>query len=104
VSINNKGVLNYCHLDKPGIVKGTIDLTSSQLQSVRFVYAGAQPANSMQSRPAQNIDDEFRITLRNREIFIFRSSKVSNQNPTNPSNEKWEKVIRKFTKNVRVGI
>ena len=76
VTIDSKGILNYCNLDKQGVIKGTIDMASSQLQSVRFVYAGAQPAGSTQARPAKNIDDEFRITLNNRESFIFRSSKV----------------------------
>ena len=29
VTIDSKGILRYYHFDKPGIVKGTIDLTSS---------------------------------------------------------------------------
>ena len=72
---------------------------------MRFVYAGAQAASSKQARPAQNIDDEFRIVLANRETFIFRASKMSqNQGSANPSIENWERVIRRFTVNVRVGI
>lgn len=106
VTISREGILNYYHFDKPGVVKGTLDLTSSQVQSVRFVYAGALPVSSTQPRPAQNTDDEFRIVLANRESFIFRASKMT-QNlglSNNPCIEKWECVIRRFTKNVRVGI
>ena len=29
VTIDSKGILRYYHFDKPGIVKGSIDLTSS---------------------------------------------------------------------------
>ena len=46
VTLSKTGVLNYYHFDKPGEVKGTVDLTSSQVQSIRFVYAGATSASS----------------------------------------------------------
>ena len=36
VTLSGDGILNYYHLDKPGQVKGTIDLTSVAVQSVRF--------------------------------------------------------------------
>ena len=52
VTIDSKGILSYCNLDKQGVIKGTVDLTSSQLQLVRFVYAGDQSAGSTQARPA----------------------------------------------------
>ena len=73
---------------------------------MRFVYAGAQKATSTQARPAANVDDEFRIVLANRETFIFRASKMTQTQPclANPSIENWERVIRRFTQNVRVGI
>ena len=38
VTISREGVLNYYHFDKPGVAKGSIDLASNQVQSVRFVY------------------------------------------------------------------
>jgi hypothetical protein len=88
-----------------------VDLKSPQVQSVRFVYAGAAPpqkttaSNTNQTRPAQNVDDEFRIILANKESFIFRASKLMmTMQKKNPSVEKWECEIRRFTKNVSVGI
>ena len=42
--------------------------------------------------------------MKNRETFIFRASKQQLGSKTNPSIEKWEAVIRKFVKNVRVGL
>ena len=104
VTINSAGVLNYFHFDKPGIVKGHIDLTSSQIQTVRFNYAGhASQAKkkSEQQRPAANIDDEFRIQMSNKDIFIFKASKAD-QSKSNASIERWEREIRKFAKNVRI--
>jgi hypothetical protein len=76
---------------------------------VRFTYVGSkqqvtsQGAPSTAQRPVADQDDEFRITMANTETFIFRASKAVTT-AHNPCIEKWEKVIRKFAKNVRVGI
>ena len=82
VTLSRDGILNYYHFDKPGVVKGTVDLTSKQVQSVSFIYAGAHQttvSGIKQARPAPNVDDEIRITLANRESFIFRASKLYQQ-------------------------
>ena len=100
--------MNYYHFDKPGMIKGNIDLTSQQIHSVSFIYAGAQSRASSalkQARPAPHVDDEFRITLANRENFIFRASKINpQQGHVNASIEQWEREIRRFTTKVRLGI
>jgi len=106
VTLSKDGLLNYFHFDKPKVVSGSIDLTSSQVQSVRFTYGGVRsspkgtPANQ---RPAPDSDDEIRIYMQNRESFIFRASKLHAAD-SNPCIEKWEKAIRKFTKNVRTDL
>ena len=110
-SIDSEGILNYYHFDKPGDAKGMIDLKSAYVALVKFSYAGAKSqqmggkaSSSQQSRPTPDVDDEFRITMANSETFIFRATKLATANVSNPCIEKWEKVIRKFSKNVRVGL
>lgn len=68
VTLNTNGVLQYYHFDKPGVVKGRIDLTSINVQSVRFTYVlvsreAAKKNPNPQKRPAPDMDDEFRITM-----------------------------------------
>ncbi len=101
VTINEAGVLNYYHFDKPELPKASIDLKSSMVLSVRLTYCGAQSTKASQNRPTPHVDDEVRISLRNREEFVFRTSKLQ-QSRGGPSIEKWEKTIRKFTNNVKV--
>lgn len=98
VSISRTGVLSYFHFDNLQVSKAVIDLSSVQVQSVRFQYHSTQQKNN---RPAPNIDDEFRIYMQNRETFIFRASKAAH-GELNPDIAQWESVIRKFAKNVKV--
>lgn len=106
-SIDSEGILNYYHFDKPGDAKGIIDLKSAYVALIKFSYAGAKHQTgakaSSSQRPTPDVDDEFRITMANSETFIFRASKLATA-VHNPCIEKWEKVIRKFSKNVRVGL
>ena len=77
VTINEAGVLNYFHFDKPDLPKASIDLKSSMILAVRLTYSGAHiPSSASQNRPAPHVDDEIRISLRNREEFVFRASKL----------------------------
>jgi len=98
VTINSNGVLNYYDADRHGEARESIDLSSVQVQSVRFQYTNAQK-QSMQKgttqRPSANVDDEFRIYMQNHTTYIFRASKVASL-AQNPTIEKWERVIRKF--------
>lgn len=95
VTINEAGVLSYYHFDKPDLPKASIDLKSSMILAVRLTYSGAQNSSASQNRPAPHVDDEIRISLRNREEFVFRASKLQ-MNRGNPTIEKWEKILRKF--------
>lgn len=56
VKLDTEGRISYYHLDKPGIVKGLIDLKSVQVKEVRFSYAGRRPRNQV-DRPAPHVDD-----------------------------------------------
>ena len=108
-SIDSEGILNYYHFDKPGDAKGMIDLKSAYVALIKFSYAGAKQQTGAKAepshRPTPDVDDEFRITMANSETFIFRASKLATPAVhNNPCIEKWEKVIRKFSKNVRVGL
>lgn len=103
VTISQDGILNYYHFDKPGVVQGTVDLASMQVLSVRFIYHGGQSGSGSNQKYVPDIDDQFRILLANRETYIFRASKVD-KNGKSPSIEKWESVIRRFTRNVIIGI
>ena len=51
VTLSRAGILTYYHFDKPGVVKGFVDLGSAQVHSVRFIYAGATTRKSQQGRP-----------------------------------------------------
>ena len=86
VTLSRDGILTYYHFDKPGVAKGSVDLTSTQVQSVRFIYAGgatatrkSQEGGQQVRRPTPNIDDEIRIILSGnaRESFVFRASKLT---------------------------
>lgn len=101
VTLSSEGIIKYYHFDKPGIVKGLIDLTSRQIQLIRFSYGGHVRGAAPNSRPP-HVDDEFRIQLSNKSLFVFRASKICNGDAANPTVDKWEKAIRKFNKNVRV--
>ena len=80
VLLDAEGTITYYHFDKPGIVKGTIDLKSVQVNQVRFSYAGERAKNAGSgSRPAPHLDDEFRVYMQNKETYIFRASKVADK-------------------------
>jgi hypothetical protein len=72
---------------------------------VRFTYGGDRSlkGTAANKRPSADSDDEIRINMMNRETFIFKASKTHTTD-SNPCIEKWEKAIRKFAKNVKVGL
>lgn len=77
VKLSRQGVLTYYDFDKPDTIKGTIDLNSHNVTSIRFEYAGKPPAapksaaasegtkhsppDAKRQRPKPNADDNFRI-------------------------------------------
>ena len=66
VTLSKEGIIKYYHFDKPGIVKGTIDLNSNQEQFIRFAYGNSQVKGaSPNTRPAAHNDDEFRVYMQN---------------------------------------
>ncbi len=97
MTLSHDGILNYYHFDKLGEAKGNINLKSANVSLIRFTYANAKQATTVQGqRPVADVDDEFRITMANQDTFIFRASKAATS-VKNPSIEKWEKAIRKFS-------
>ena len=121
IKLSSDGVLTYFHRDTPNQCKQSIDLTSQQVTSIRFEYAGRPIASSSglsavknssptrRMRPKPHFDDEFRIYMQNRETFQFIASKLTvipdfEANFKNPSIEKWEKAIKKFLPSSKVNI
>ena len=92
VELTAGGLLNYFHFDKPGAVKGNIDLRAAR--TIRFSYTAG----------VASLKDRFRIETM-RDTFIFRTSQLHHGSAaqgatSNPTVRDWENAIKQFSSSV----